>query len=50
MLLAARAVVRGDATVGELVAINAYIIQLYSPLSWLGTSYRYIEEAASVER
>jgi ATP-binding cassette subfamily B protein len=42
MGLAASEVSEGTLTVGELVAINAYILQLYLPLNWLGTSYRMI--------
>jgi len=40
--LAAYQVNQGKLTIGDLVAINAYILQLYQPLGWLGTSYRMI--------
>jgi len=42
MILAASQVKNGILTIGDLVAVNAYIIQLYTPLNWLGTSYRLI--------
>ncbi len=42
MLVSAKQISDGTMTTGALVAINAYIIQLYLPLSWLGTSYRMI--------
>ena len=32
-------------TVGELVMINAYMIQLFIPLNFLGFVYREIREA-----
>lgn len=31
--------------IGDLVAINAFILQVYAPLSWLGTSYRMINQS-----
>jgi ATP-binding cassette, subfamily B, heavy metal transporter len=45
MGLSAQAVADGTLTIGQLVAINSYILQLYIPLNWLGTSYRMIVNA-----
>ncbi|EFA86366.1 ABC transporter B family protein [Heterostelium album PN500] len=35
----------GGFTVGDIIAINTYIAQMFQPLSWLGTSYRMIIQA-----
>ncbi|HEX4869887.1 MAG TPA: ABC transporter ATP-binding protein/permease [Moraxellaceae bacterium] len=43
--LAADGVVRGSMTLGDLVAVNAFLIQLYSPLNMLGVAYREIKQA-----
>jgi ATP-binding cassette subfamily B protein len=43
--LAADGVVRGTMTLGDLVAVNAFLIQLYSPLNVLGMAYREIKQA-----
>ncbi|MCD6060041.1 MAG: metal transporter permease, partial [Moraxellaceae bacterium] len=43
--LAADGVVRGAMTLGDLVAVNAFLIQLYSPLNVLGMAYREIKQA-----
>jgi ABC-type transport system involved in Fe-S cluster assembly fused permease/ATPase subunit len=45
MLLAASQVVDGKMTVGDLVLINVYMIQLYMPLHFLGFVYREIRNA-----
>ncbi|WP_372761676.1 ABC transporter ATP-binding protein/permease [Pseudoalteromonas sp.] len=45
MWLAAREVVTGALTIGELVMINAYMIQLFLPLNFLGFVYREIKRA-----
>ena len=51
MVLAAREVSAGSMTVGELVMINAYMIQLFIPLNFLGFVYREIREAlTNIER
>jgi ATP-binding cassette subfamily B protein len=44
LLLAARGVVGGTMTIGELVMINTYLIQLYIPLNFLGFVYREIKQ------
>lgn len=45
MLLAARGVVNDSITLGDLVMVNAFLIQLYLPLRFLGTVYREIRHA-----
>jgi len=35
----------GTTTVGEFVLINTYLIQLFQPLSWLGSAYRTITQS-----
>lgn len=51
MVLAANQVSAGSMTLGELVMINAYMIQLFIPLNFLGFIYREIREALiNIER
>ncbi len=51
MLLAADEVVRGKMTVGDLVLVNVFMLQLYMPLHFLGFVYREIKNAlADMER
>jgi ABC-type transport system involved in Fe-S cluster assembly fused permease/ATPase subunit len=45
MLLAASQVVKGKMTVGDLVLVNVYMIQLYMPLHFLGFVYREIRHS-----
>ena len=45
MGLAARGVAEGSMTLGDLVLVNAYLIQLFIPLNFLGTIYREIRNA-----
>lgn len=45
MWLGAADVVAGELTIGELVMINAYMIQLFLPLNFLGFVYREIRRA-----
>eukprot|EP01138_Halocafeteria_seosinensis_P007431 gb/GECG01007596.1/.p1 GENE.gb/GECG01007596.1/~~gb/GECG01007596.1/.p1 ORF type:complete len:692 (+),score=88.52 gb/GECG01007596.1/:1-2076(+) len=39
LLLAARQVLDGPTTVGDFVTINSYVVQVFIPLSFLGTIY-----------
>ena len=51
MVMAANQVANGAMTLGELVMINAYMIQLFIPLNFLGFIYREIREALiNIER
>jgi ATP-binding cassette subfamily B protein len=51
MLLAADQVIDGDMTLGDLVLINAFMLQLYMPLHFLGFVYREIKHSlADMER
>jgi ATP-binding cassette subfamily B protein len=45
MVLASQAVVKGTMTLGDLVMVNAFLIQLYMPMRFLGTVYREIRHA-----
>ncbi len=45
MLLAADEVVKGEMTLGDLVLVNVFMIQLYMPLHFLGFVYREIRHA-----
>jgi ABC-type transport system involved in Fe-S cluster assembly fused permease/ATPase subunit len=45
MLFAADQVVQGEMTVGDLVLINVFLIQLYMPLHFLGFVYREIRNS-----
>jgi ATP-binding cassette subfamily B protein len=45
MLLAADEVVNGTMTVGDLVLVNVFMLQLYMPLHFLGFVYREIKNA-----
>ncbi len=45
MLLAADGVVKGEMTVGDLVLVNVFMLQLYMPLHFLGFVYREIKNA-----
>jgi ATP-binding cassette subfamily B protein len=43
--LAADGVMKHKMTLGDLVAVNAFLIQLYAPLNILGMAYREIKQA-----
>ena len=45
MVLAAKQIGAGTMTLGDFVAVNAYIIQLFVPLNFLGFVYREIRRA-----
>jgi len=45
MLLAAEEVVRGRMTIGDLVLVNVFMLQLYMPLHFLGFVYREIRHS-----
>lgn len=47
MYLAAKGVAQGNMTVGDLVMVNLYLLQLFVPLNALGFIYREISRALS---
>lgn len=51
MWQAARGVTEGTMSVGDLVLVNAFLMQLYMPLNFLGVVYREIRQALTdIER
>jgi ATP-binding cassette subfamily B protein len=44
MLLAGRGIADGSMSIGDLVMVNTYLIQLYQPLNILGFAYREIKQ------
>ena len=45
MSMAGQGVIKGTMTLGDFVAVNAFLIQLYVPLNMLGFAYREIRNA-----
>lgn len=45
LVMSAYGIKSGNIDVGGFVVINAYMLQLYQPLSWLGSVYREIRQA-----
>ncbi len=51
VIRAAEGVVDGTLTLGDLVMVNAFLIQMFQPLSFLGVMYREIKQSVTdVER
>jgi ABC-type transport system involved in Fe-S cluster assembly fused permease/ATPase subunit len=47
MMLAAQGVVNGTMTIGDLVLVNAFLLQLFIPLNFLGVVYSQLKHAVA---
>ena len=45
LVMSAYGIKTGDIDIGGFVVINAYMLQLYQPLNWLGSVYREIRQS-----
>ena len=45
MMESALRVRSGQSSLGDFVMVNSYFLQLYAPLTWMGTIYRMIQQA-----
>lgn len=45
MLMAGMGVAAGELTLGDFVLVNTFMIQLYTPLNWLGSVYRDLRQS-----
>ena len=51
LYFAGKGVTTNDLTVGELIMLNAFLVQMYLPLRYLGTRFREVTHAlADMER
>jgi len=47
LLVAVSKIVSGDFLVSDFIMINTYILQIYAPLNFLGTFWRFIRQSMS---
>lgn len=45
LYLAADGVIKGELSIGDFIMLNAFLMEIYVPLSWLGTMFREISHA-----
>ena len=45
LMMAGKGVVAGDLTLGDFIMLNAFLLQMYIPLRFLGTTFREINHA-----
>lgn len=48
LYFSAQTVVDGDSTVGEFVSVNTYMMNLFTPLYFLGTVYNIIIQVSNL--